>query len=666
MTRLVLPPLHPASPPAVTRPPATYRLYRYIILRTAGLALPAFAALLAPAARAADPARPNILWITAEDMSPHVGSYGAPDVRTPHLDRFSGEAVRYTRAFATASVCSPARFTLVTGRYATSLGTQRLRSQFPIPTDVLPFPALLRRHGYYTSNNVKTDYNVADEPAFIRAAWDESSATAHWRKRPAGRPFFSVVNLMTTHQSRAGVWPRDQFEREIAAPLPPADRADPARLTLPPFYPDTPGTRRAWARYLDCIAAMDAQVGRILADLAVDGVADDTIVFFFSDHGMGLPRGKRTLYDSGLQVPLLVRFPARWRHLAPAAPGGTRDELVSFVDFAPSVLALAGAPLPAALDGRPFLGAAAAGRPSPDFIFGARDRVDEVFDLSRSVRDRRWLYIRNFMPHLPGLQPEAFSDLAEFRRELRALAAAGRATGGFAAYAAAPRPREELYDTVADPHQLTNLAADPRHRATLERLRSTLRTWQLATRDAGFVTETQVWSGLPAAGTPSALVRDDNRYPLARLLDAAALVGDPAPATRHAAARLLSDPHPALRYWAAVSFRARSGLDAADRAALRPLLADPEPSVRLEAAAALAAAGDTDPALPVLAAGLADPSGAVGLHAARALELLGPRAAPARTAMTSRLARARTEEAAGNDYGMFVRFSLESALAPAP
>ena len=243
-------------------------------------------------------------------MSPNLGCYGDTDASSPRIDAFAREGVRFTNAFATAPVCSPARSCLITGMFATSLGTQRLRSQFPVPDHIRPFTALLREAGYYCTNNVKTDYNLAHEAAFIRAAWDESSPEAHWRYAAAGQPFFAVFNFMTTHQSRSSVWPHDQFERKSLRSSP-ADRHDPAKISLPPFYPDTAESRRAWARYHDCITAMDKQVGEILDQLAADGLADDTIVFFFSDHGMGMPRGKRCLFDSGLHVPLLVRFPRK-------------------------------------------------------------------------------------------------------------------------------------------------------------------------------------------------------------------------------------------------------------------------------------------------------------------------------------------------------------------
>ena len=250
-------------------------------------------------------------------------------------------------------------------------------------------------------------------------------------------------------------------------------------------------------------------------------------MFFYGDNGMGLPRGKRCLWDTGLREPLLVRFPGEVPRLAPAAPGTATDRLVSFVDFAPTVLSLCGVKAPAHMQGVAFLGEAA-GQPR-EFVFGARDRVDEVFELSRSVRDRRFLYIRNFMPHLSWMPPECFSDASTFRRELKRLAAEGKLNAAQLTYAAPRKPLEELYDTDADPHQIHNLAAAPAHRATLEKMRRALREWLLTTRDAGFLTEPQMWERMGATGTPLELARDDAKYPLARLLDAADLVGRPRP-----------------------------------------------------------------------------------------------------------------------------------------
>lgn len=617
-----------------------------------------FLCVIAVPVLAAD--RPSILWLTAEDMSPNLGCYGDTQARTPRLDAFAREAVRFTRAFSTAPVCSPSRSCLITGMFATSLGTQRLRSAFPVPREFGPFTAGLRAAGWYCSNNVKTDYNLRDEPAFIRAAWDESSPKAHWRGRRDGQPFFAVFNFMTTHQSRTSVWPHEQFEKEVGSKLSPGERHDPARMTPPPYYPDTAESHRAWARYQDCITRMDQEAGALLDQLAADGLAEDTIVFFYADHGMGMPRGKRCLQDSGLHVPLLIRFPKKWAHLAPAPPGGVSERLVSFVDFAPTVLSLCGVKAPAHFQGSAFLGPDA-GTPR-DFVYGARDRVDEAFDLSRSVRDTRWLYIRNFMPHLSWMQPEGYSDASTFRQEFKRLAAAGKLSPAPMTYAAPHRALEELYDTEADPDQLHNLAAAPEHRAVLEKMRAELRRWQLATRDAGFIAEPQIWTRIGSDGTPWALAHDDKRYPLARLLDAADAVGrdDTAPLAR----KWLREADDGVRYWAAVGLRARTQLADADLGALRTALHDTSPVVRIEAAAALAAHGETSESLPVLTAALRDDSREVALHAARALELLGPVAKPAYPAMKARLATAREAEEKGDVISMFIRFSLEAALAP--
>lgn len=604
--------------------------------------------------------RPNILWITAEDMSPHLGCYGDPVARTPHLDAFARQAVRYTRAFATAPVCAPARACLITGVYATALGNPHLRCEMPIPADVQGYPAYLRQAGYFTSNNVKTDYNLKDEAAFVKATWDRSDPKAHWRQRRPGQPFFAVFNLMETHQSRSNVWPWEQFEKDIGARLKSEVRADPTKMRLPPFYPDTLLARRTLARYYDCIQAMDRQAGRILGELGTDGLTDDTIVFFYSDHGMGLPRGKRCLHDSGLHVPLLVRFPKKWQHLAPVQPGETTDRLVSFVDFPPTLLSLAGVRAPGHMQGVAFLGPASG--PPREFVFGARDRVDEVYDTARSVRDGRWLYIRNYRPHLSWAQPEGYSDQGDFRRELLRLAREGTLGPGPLTYLAPARAREELYDTQADPHQLDNRAGRPEHGAVLEKLRARLRAWLLETRDLGFLPEADLLARA-GAGTPYEMARRAGAYPVDRVLAAAELVGEKDAVDRQQ--KLLTDPDAGVRYWAAVGLHAASQDARPAAAGLRRALADSSSAVRIEAAAALATLGEADTALDVLTTALTSADWNTALHAARTLQLLGPAAVSARPALRKQLAHARRHEATVT-LALFVRFALEAALEKSP
>ncbi len=608
------------------------------------LLLPALCLIALGRTLAADPRQEhllNILWITAEDMSPTLGAYGDAYATTPNLDRLARESVRYTRAFATAPVCSPARSCLITGMYATSLGTQHLRSLFPIPEGIKGFPAWLRAAGYHCTNNVKTDYNTAGEPALIASSWDASSAQAHWRGRKPGQPFFSVFNIMDTHQSRASVWPWDKFERTIGARLKPGERHDPARAPLPPYYPDTPTARRTVARYYDCVTSMDREVGRILRELEEDGLAGTTVVFFFSDHGMGLPRGKRTLYDSGLRVPLLLRFPKAFERLAPAAPGAAIDRLVSFVDFAPTVLSLAGLPVPDPFQGHAFLGRSAG--PPREHVYGARDRVDEAYDLSRSVRGARWLYIRNYLHHLSWNQPEGYSDAADLRREITRLAAEGRLDAAQMAYAG-PRPPEELYDTEADPHQVRNLADAAEHVSVLRSMRRLHRSWVVDTRDLGFLPESVVWERAGQA-TPWEMARDPERYALARIVEAA---GSPGLVD---AARLLNDPDPGVRYWAVMGLRASGE---AGRAHLERALKDRSAAVRIEAAGAL---GEIVPLGRELKGSGAD----AVLHAARTLQLLGARARPVLGIMKEVLADARRREDEGPQY-LFIRFALEAAV----
>lgn len=636
---------------------------RLLRLLTASIFAAAAPTLFAVGAAAS---RPNILWITVEDMSANLGCYGDDYATTPHIDGFAKSAVRYTGAFATAPVCSPARSCLITGVYATSLGTQRLRSEFPIPENVRGFPELLRRAGYFTTNNSKTDYNVRDEAAFIARTWDECGTEAHFRHRIPGQPFFSVFNSMTTHQTRTSVWPEEEFEAEVASHLSKAERHDPEKAPLPPYYPDTPTVRRTVARYYDCITAMDKEVGTLLAELEADGLAEDTIVFFFSDHGMGLPRGKRVLHDSGLHVPLLVRFPKKYASFAPVAPGGTSERLVSFVDFGPTVLSLAGIATPEWMEGLAFLGPNAA--PPRKYVFGARDRVDEVFDLARSVRDGRYLYIRNYRPHLSWMPPERFSDHAEMRCEMKRLLAEGQLDALQMTYAAPERPLEELYDSEKDPHQVKNLASSAEHAPILDELRSAHETWVFETRDLGFLTEPDAWKR-SGSDAPRTMAREPKRYPLKRILAAAKLVGREDRVAIAKEIELLGDSDPAVRHHAALGLHAAGDAARSARPALRRALEDESVSVRIEAAAALAARGDPDPALESLTAALELDEPEVVLAAMRSLELLGDGARSVRHAIERTLERARTLEASStHPCWMFVRFSAEAWLEanPAP
>jgi len=431
----------------------------------------------------------NILWISVEDMSPRLAAYGDVTAYTPNLDRLASEGVRYTNAFSISGVCAPSRAALITGMYPTSIGAQHMRTlartaaiaqvtdpeslAIPVyeavpPPEVKCFTEYLRAAGYYCTNNSKTDYQF--RPPLT--AWDESSTQAHWRNRPVGMPFFSVFNLTTTHESQ--VWVRSGMPLLI----------DPNQIELPPYYPDTPIVRRDMARHYNNIQLMDAEVGLILRQLEQGGLADRTIVVFFGDHGDGLPRAKRWLYDSGLRVPLIVRFPDRRN------AGRVNDELVSFVDFAPTMLSLAGIGIPSHIQGQAFLGSQRADQRK--YVYAAKDRMDPAIDTARAVRDKQFKYIRNYRPEKPFVQFLPYRDQMGLMKELLRLDQEGGLDEIQRLWFRKTKPVEELYDTREDPFEVNNLAGLPDQQAKLEELRLAHEKWVDETGDLGMLPEQEL------------------------------------------------------------------------------------------------------------------------------------------------------------------------------
>jgi uncharacterized sulfatase len=434
--------------------------------------------------------RPNILWVSCEDISPDLGCYGDSYAVTPNIDALAAQGVRYTNMYAHAGVCAPVRSGIITGMYPTTIGTHHMRCKGVPPAYVKCFSEYLRAAGYYCTNNAKTDYQF-DPPM---TAWDESSRKAHWRGRAKGQPFFAVFNFTTSHESKI----RDRskgFQRRLAS-LKAYERHDPAKVRrggLPPYYPDTPVVRRDWAQYYDIITLMDKQVGDILKQLEDDGLAEDTIVWFWGDHGRGLPRGKRWIYDSGIRIPLIIRVPKKLRKPAmPKEPdvvksGTVNDDLIAFIDFAPTMLSLAGVKIPEHIQGKAFLGGQKAEQRR--YIFAARDRMDEAYDLIRAVRDKRYKYIRNYMPHLSRGQDISYMNQMPTMQEMRRLNAEGKLKGPEKQYFEETKPVEELYDTQSDPHEVKNLADDPRYKDVLERMRKVHAKWVEETGDIGLIPE---------------------------------------------------------------------------------------------------------------------------------------------------------------------------------
>jgi uncharacterized sulfatase len=444
--------------------------------------------------------RPNVLWLSTEDMSPHLGCYGDEHARTPNIDELAAQGVLFKNAFVPAPVCAVCRSSIITGVYATSLGTHHMRSRVKLPAEIRCFTEYLREAGYYCTNNAKEDYNFRTP----KSAWDESSGRAHWRNRPsAEQPFFAVFNYTGTHESSVrGDEPK--YSRTIAG-LAPEELHDPASLTLPPYYPDTPKVRSHWARYYNTISALDEWVGERLAELEKAGLADSTIVVFWSDHGAGLPRAKRWLYDSGLRVPLIIHVPEKYRGVVHSEPGELRDQLASLIDLAPTMLNLAGLAIPAYMQGQPLLGPNLPAERK--YIYASRDRMDESYDMVRCVRDKRYKYIRNFLPWRPYAQISAYPENNDVMRELRRLHAAGELNADQSLFMRSRRPVEELYDLELDPDELRNLAAEKSDEPILKRLAGELGPWMHYTRDQGVVPEGMLERTLEPGGTRYGLYR---------------------------------------------------------------------------------------------------------------------------------------------------------------
>jgi N-sulfoglucosamine sulfohydrolase len=261
--------------------------------------------------------KPNFLWITCEDISPYLGSYGFKQAQTPHLDKLAEQGIRFTRAYANAPVCAVARATLLSGMYAPTTGTHQMRSYIHLPAAIPAYPKIFREAGYYCTNNVKKDYNSTFEQD--TSLWDESSNQAHYKNRKAGQPFFAVFNNTVTHESQLALERIEQYVKNKQIPETP--RIDPSDIILPPYHPDLPDIRTDWARFHDLITLMDQMTGNLLQELEDSGEADNTIIFFYSDHGGMLSRSKRFIYNVGTQVPFIVYLPEKWRHLSAVAPG---------------------------------------------------------------------------------------------------------------------------------------------------------------------------------------------------------------------------------------------------------------------------------------------------------------------------------------------------------
>lgn len=559
--------------------------------------------------------KPNILWITCEDIGPHLGCYGDTYATTPNIDKLAAKGMIYKYAWSTAPVCAPARTTLISGLYPPSTGSEHMRSETRLPEGMLMYPCYLREAGYYASNNSKEDFNLAH----TGKVWDESSNKAHWRNREPGQPFFSIFNFTITHESQIRRRPHTLVN-------------DPAKVRVPAYHPDTPEVRHDWAQYYDNITTMDTQAGEVLQQLEADGLADDTIVVFYGDHGSGMPRSKRWPYNSGLHVGLVVYIPDKYRHLAPPEykAGGASERPVGFIDLAPTVLSLAGVRPPEHMHGYAFLGEHIASE--QPYIYGFRGRMDERYDMVRSVRDKRYIYIRNYMPHKIYGQHIAYMFETPTTQVWKRLYDQGKLNAAQRKFWER-KPPEELYDLENDPDEVNNLVDSPEHQPVLERMRKAQRDLALRIRDIGFLPEDEIHSRAKDS-TPYEVAQSDGRYPLQRVMETAELASSLKPDVSAQLVEAMADPDSAVRYWGALGLLMRGeGAVKSSVAVLRKALDDGAPSVRIVAAEALGLYGeraDLEKAMAVLLdLAPADRNGLyVSLQAMNAIESFGKKAAP--------------------------------------
>lgn len=548
-------------------------------------------------------------------MSPQVGCYGDALAITPHIDGLAKQGVRYTQAHSVIGVCAPSRSSIITGMYPPSIGTLHMRCTAKLPAQIRCFPEYLREAGYYCTNNAKTDYNFQHP----KTVWDESSRKAHWKNRPADKPFFAVFNFEVSHESRLPL--RGEALAKQIPHVKPGEHRDPAKVTVPPYYPDTPEVRRDLANVYDTVTEMDWQVGEKLRELEEAGLADDTIVFYWSDHGVGLPRAKRWLYDSSTHVPLVVRIPEKYRGNGQGKPGSTNDEPVSLMDLGPTVLNLAGVPVPGHMQARAFLGANL--KPKRRYVYGARDRMDERYDMVRMISDGRYRYIRNFNPEKPHYQYMNTSEKTPTMRELRRLHDAGKLHEEADRYFK-PKPVEELYDTAQDPHEVRNLAGKPEHKARLETMRRELLAWMKEIGDLGLMPETELIELEKKYGSRYAILRQpEQRGVIDKLLaPEKAAANDPSAAVRAVVAKRRPSAEMLQDSSAAVRIAAAQGLGNA--AAVAKELESPEEWTRLLAAIALDEMGEkARPVVPALQAVIGkDPNKYVSRVANRTVNVL--------------------------------------------
>ncbi|PPL03458.1 sulfatase family protein [Parapedobacter indicus] len=551
------------------------------------------------AAKESQHPKPNILWITIEDTSPEfIGCYGNAAASTPTIDHLAKDGVRFTNAFSTGTVCSPSRTALITGVKTYETGTGNHRSKYAIPDFIKGFPYYMQEAGYYTSNNQKTDYNVAGEKQFIAEAWDESSGKAGWWNRTPGQPFFAVFNFNDSHQSRTMTESYSWYEEHVLQQLPEEDRIGEDAFEMPPFYLDSPPMRKQFARVYNSLKLTDNKIAALLDRLEKDGLKDSTIIFFFGDHGEGIPRGKTNGIDLGYRVPFVIWFPEMYKHLSPWGTAGVvTNELIDFTDLPPTLLHLAGAPVPEHMKGRKLMGDDRS--PVPTHLTLSSDRSDNGIDMIRSVTDGRFMYSRNFMPFMSEARYIRYMEIGEIKQQMRKDLAAGK-LNALQASLFEERPAEFLFDLEHDPWETTNLADDPEFSPVLKRMRGLHRDEVLNSRDAMFLPEYEI-TQLMDSTTAYEYRLNHTDYPLEKIYDAASLAGFRGADVAAKQVDMLADTNKFVRYWAILGLRSQHTDALAPYAKeIANALLDDYPPVAITAAAVAFQAFDDSQAATIL------------------------------------------------------------------
>ncbi|MEG3658413.1 sulfatase [Arenibacter palladensis] len=520
---------------------------------------------------------PNILWITSEDNSALLGCYGDEFAKTPNLDKLASEGFLYTHAYANAPVCAPARNTIISGVYANSGGHSNMRSKYPRGRGVEFLAETMRELGYYRTNNNKTDYNTNVE----KEIWDESSSEAHFKNAPEGKPWFAIFNTTISHESKI----HDQL------PLGELNY-DPKKVPIAPYHPRTPDMERDWAQYYHRIEQMDAFVGERLQELEASGMADNTIVIYYADHGGVLARSKRYVYETGTHVPFIVRIPEKYKKFWPAEkPNSKVERLISFVDLYPTMLNLVGVQVPKRLQGTPFLGENLDS--DPEYVYMFRDRMDEWYDMSRAVRSKKYRYIHNYMPHRIYGLPIEYLFRAKSLQSWKTSYENGECNEIQSVFWNT-KPVEELYDTENDPWEVNNLAKDTKYADVLEEMRKANRDWLLEIRDTGFMPEDE--RSIRAENSPIYDYFQSGAVDIQKIIEAADLASLGKVENKQRLMDFLKSNESAVRYWGATGLLLLGKNGKSAISSLKTAINDPSVSVAVVAAEALYKLGEKEEA----------------------------------------------------------------------